>query len=312
MIGNTPWAPEYHEPVGEWFERHFAQEYILEKKDLFGRSIPSNEGDNLIAQARSHLESMLGMDLKSRRQYLLVRGCSRVETNFLEHFRSDWLDSAVRTKVIRIAQDCVSQGQGFETILNLLPQQYETRPLRRLINDNRITQRVLAITFTSCSAADMAIEAYQEAINAVSKSEPSSGSSSQEEYRLPEILHEASYTIAHQLAAYSATSDFSDDPDVQPPHPEDVAWIGVKLEGNWLDDMPIPFIFPTEYGGLNIEWYVGHAEHSLEVDFANHTGMWAWWDSRSGQVHEETLNLKQDVDWRKLQESSTGQRRSTR
>lgn len=312
MIGNSPLAPEYHEPVGEWFERHFAQEYILERKDPYGGKVPSNEIEKLIAQARSHLGSMLEMSMTGRRQYIMVRGCTDTEAAFLERFRSDWLNNSVRRKVTQIAEDCVSQGQGFETILNLWPQQDETRPLRRLMNDNRITQRVLAITFTSCSAADMAMEAYREAVRSMSGADPVSEAPVPGEGRLPEILHEASQTISHQLKAYSGANDSLDDPEIQLPRTEDVAWIGAKLRENWLDDMPVPFIFPTEYGGLNIEWYVGHAEHSLEIDFENHTGMWAWWDSKSGQVYERTLNLKQDGDWHRLQKSSTGRRRSIR
>ena len=309
MTSNVPLAPEYHGPVGEWFVRHFVKKYILEREGSLGRNIPSNDGYNLIAQARSHLEFMLGMNLKERREYLWVRGCSKAETGFLESFRSDWLDSTVRSNVSSIAQDCVSKGHGFEAILNRLPQQYETPRLRRLINDKRITQHILAITFTSCSAADLAMEAYREAINSVRISEPAPRGSGKEETGLPEIMHEASQTIPHQLKAYFTANDSPDDPDVQPPRPEDVAWINAKLGENWLDNMPIPFIFPTECGGLNIEWYIGHAEHSMEIDFANHTGIWAWWDSKSGQVHEETLNLKQNMDWQKLQKSSTGQRR---
>ena len=125
---------------------------------------------------------------------------------------------------------------------------------------------------------------------------------------LPEILHEASRTMAQQLEALVTPTAHRDDPDVKPPCPEDIKWVNSKLEEHWLHEMPLPFIFPTEYGGLNIEWYIGHAEHSLEVDFANRTGRWAWWDSKSDQVHEETLNLKQAADWRKLQISSTGRR----
>ena len=125
---------------------------------------------------------------------------------------------------------------------------------------------------------------------------------------MPEILHEASRTIEEQLEAFAETTDNPDDPDVRHPHPKDVAWVNSKLKNHWLPDMPLPFIFPTEYGGLNMEWYIGHAEHSLEVDWATRTGKWAWWDSKSDQAHEETLNLEEDTDWRKLQISSTGRR----
>ncbi len=79
-----------------------------------------------------------------------------------------------------------------------------------------------------------------------------------------------------------------------------------------MDDMPVPFKFPTECGSLNLEWYIGHAEHSLEVDFDNHTGMWAWWDGKSGEIHEENLDLRQNMEWEKLQKFSTGQRTPTR
>jgi hypothetical protein len=187
--------------------------------------------------------------------------------------------------------------------------QDEAQRLRKILVRRAIGQHHLVISYATCQAAEMAFRAYTEAREALGESAPMpTKPPTPAGAALPEILHEANRTIAQQLEAYGAVADYPDDPDVRPPRPEDVTWVGGKLEEHWLTDMPIPFIFPTEYGGLNIEWYVGYAEHSLEVDFANHTGIWAWWDSKSDRVHEETLNLKQDANWRKLQKSSMGSR----
>jgi hypothetical protein len=251
---------------------------------------------------------MLTMDAYKRIMYLRGNGYSGPEVAFVKRLQSSWLDNSVRNKVTAIAKDCVTREEEFGCLLGHWLGQDETRRLREMLKSRAIQQHHLAVSYVICQATEMAFGVYtsqkvlgESALMSTKPPMPAGAT-------LPEILHEASRTIAQQLEAYAAISDYPDDPDVKLPHQEDVAWVGGKLKEHWQPDMPIPFIFPTEYGGLNIEWYVGYAEHSLEVDFANHTGTWAWWDSKSDRVHEETLNLKQDANWRKLQKSSMGSR----
>ena len=120
-----------------------------------------------------------------------------------------------------------------------------------------------------------------------------------------EILHEPSRSIQQQLAKIAAGED---DPDIKTPDRDQLKWFGAKAEEFSLPDMPTPFLFPTKNGNLSVEWYIGHKEASLEVDFAASTGDWGWWDSQSDEEHSETLNLDHRGDWEKLQRSSTGHR----
>ena len=309
MIGSTPLAPEHRRSVGEWFEKHFA-DYFSQLLDY--RHEPhstSGQPSGSVNQAKTHLLYMLTMDGHKRVTYLKGNGCSDREVAFVKRLQSSWLDNSVRNKVTAVAKDCVIREEEFGCLLDHWLGQDETQRLRKMLISRAIHPHHLAVSYAICQATEMAFGVYIGEKEAVGESAPmSTKPPTPAGAALPEILHEASRTIARQLEDYASTADYHNDPDVQPPRPEDVAWVGGKLEEHWLTEMPIPFIFPTEYGGLNIEWYVGHAEHSLEVDFANHTGVWAWWDSESDRVHEETLNLKQATDWHKLQKSSTGRR----
>ena len=129
--------------------------------------------------------------------------------------------------------------------------------------------------------------------------------SPENEGAMPEILHEPSRSIVEQLAKIAAGKD---DPDNKIPTPEHLEWFAAKTKEFWLTDMPTPFLFPTENGNLSIEWYIGHREQSLDVDFATRTGTWEWWDSQSDEEHSETLNLEDRENWEKIQRASTGHR----
>lgn len=125
---------------------------------------------------------------------------------------------------------------------------------------------------------------------------------------LPQILHEPDQTIDKQLNMLSTIEDGWNGPDSKGPRPEDVNWIRYILARHWLSDMPTPFIFPTESGGFNMEWYIGNINHGMEIDCINHIGFWEYWDRKSGQEHQEILELCQTAVWLKIQTISKGRR----
>jgi hypothetical protein len=114
--------------------------------------------------------------------------------------------------------------------------------------------------------------------------------------------------VKEQLKMLSGLAAEGDDHCVHVPKAEHLDWLLSRIEKFWLPDMPVPFVFPTDFEGLTIEWFIGHAEHSLDVDFADCSGKWAWWNSKSDQEHEELLDLKEADAWQKLQASSIGRR----
>ena len=308
MIGISPLAPEYHAPVGEWFERHLANcfnqppHYSCETD-----SIPS-QSDDLVAQAKTHLSSMLTMDTYKRITYLKVNGCSDPETAFVMRLQSSWLDNGMRNKVTEIAKECLAKKQEFGFLLNRWPGRDDTQRLIEMLQSKGVKQHHLLISYATCQAAELAFRVYSEAKESLGKSGPMPKSPVLNPETLPEILHEPSRSLKEQLNALVGLDTDQNNHDTKTLSRECVEWFIGKLDEHWLPNMPIPFAFPTESGDLSIEWFVGHAEHSLEVDFTDSKGRWGWWNSKSDEEYEETLDLNQAEAWEKLRTSSIGQR----
>jgi len=308
MIVNQPLAPEYHTPIGRWFENHFAYDYIVtgQNSNEFDRT--SFHPTDIVSEAKPHLECMLTMNAANRRRYVRLRGCTDTETAYLTEFQSYWVDTAVRKRVTEIALECVDQNYGFETLLNRWPGREETQRIQQLLKDSRITKLHLAISFTTCQTVEMAYKAFSEATEAIGRSEMAHGPLAPKEQLLPEILTEPSQPVKQQLKMLSNFDAEIDAPDVQALEAEHLDWLISKIEKFWLPDMPEPFAFPADLGGLTIEWFIGHVEHSLDIDFGDYSGRWTWWNSKSNQEYEELLDLKEADAWQKLQESSVGRR----
>jgi hypothetical protein len=61
-------------------------------------------------------------------------------------------------------------------------------------------------------------------------------------------------------------------------------WFAEAFERGYDDDLPVPYLYPTESGGIQLEWGIPPFEASLEVDLGKRWGEW------------HCLNLKTDVD----------------
>lgn len=125
---------------------------------------------------------------------------------------------------------------------------------------------------------------------------------------MPAILHEPNQSINDQLTSLLDLENGWNGADSKAPNPDNIENIRKILAQYWLPDMPLPFVFPMENGGVNLEWFIGHAEHGLEIDFVTKTYLWEWWDTQSQEEYVESFDFDSPEIWDKIQQSSTGYR----
>lgn len=90
--------------------------------------------------------------------------------------------------------------------------------------------------------------------------------------------------------------------DGKAPPTDGLEWLRDAFECNYPDEVPVPHIYPTESGGVQIEWSLGPNEITLDVNLETHLGEWHLHNMESGHVSERTLNCDDDGDWRWLVE----------
>ena len=95
------------------------------------------------------------------------------------------------------------------------------------------------------------------------------------------------------------------------PSHEGLDWLGDTLEREYPDHLPLPRIYPTPEGGVQMEWTLGRIDISLEIDLRDHTGYWHWVDVNDfDKEGEKALDLDDSDSWawiaaeiRRLEES---------
>lgn len=87
------------------------------------------------------------------------------------------------------------------------------------------------------------------------------------------------------------------DGDGDAPSPDGLSWLLDVFERRYPDDAPLPYLYPTETGGVQVEWSLGTREASLEVDVDSHSAVWHVLDLQSKESEERTLSCDSDDDW---------------
>lgn len=77
-------------------------------------------------------------------------------------------------------------------------------------------------------------------------------------------------------------------------------WLRRAFEGNYPDDLPLPYLYPTAEGGVQVEWTLGTREITLEVDLASKTGVWHELDLGSDDETTTELDLTKSTNWQWL------------
>ena len=81
------------------------------------------------------------------------------------------------------------------------------------------------------------------------------------------------------------------------PSPEGLEWLSTSFESHYDDDVELPHTYPTEEGGIRMEWSVENNVLILEIDLDTRVGEWLWFDRDSEAEGERSLNLDDSGDW---------------
>ncbi len=76
-------------------------------------------------------------------------------------------------------------------------------------------------------------------------------------------------------------------------------WLSGAFKRHYPDDLQLPHTYPTEEGGISLEWSFGTWNIDIEVDLEKHTGEWYAFDKDAKNCEEEKkLELDRPGDWK--------------
>lgn len=82
-----------------------------------------------------------------------------------------------------------------------------------------------------------------------------------------------------------------------------IDWIESRMHRYLTADFPRPYLYPTEAGGVQLEWSIESNEISIEVNLESHSGVWhqlnlqPQLNTLSSDERERELNLDRSSDW---------------
>ena len=76
-----------------------------------------------------------------------------------------------------------------------------------------------------------------------------------------------------------------------------IEWLGSRFKTHFQTKTPLPYLYPTETGGIQAEWSLGLHEISLDMHLDTHLGLWNDLNLDSDIDHEKQLNLDEDSNW---------------
>lgn len=84
------------------------------------------------------------------------------------------------------------------------------------------------------------------------------------------------------------------------PAPSGIDWLCEVFSRNYPDDLPQPFVYPTEEGGIRMEWELAPWDASLDIDLARHQGHWHALRTDTAEETERRVDLDQPDQWQWL------------
>jgi len=81
------------------------------------------------------------------------------------------------------------------------------------------------------------------------------------------------------------------------PNKDELEWFCDVFENQYPEKLPLPFIYPTPEGGLQLEWTLQDKEISLEIDLYTHEAEWHLLDLSSGEDEFQELDMNADKSW---------------
>ena len=81
------------------------------------------------------------------------------------------------------------------------------------------------------------------------------------------------------------------------PSDEGLDWMIEKFRILTVFGSPVPYLYPTESGGVHSEWSLDQREISLEIDLEKKTAYWHDLDLDTDEVIERPVNCEHSGDW---------------
>lgn len=111
------------------------------------------------------------------------------------------------------------------------------------------------------------------------------------------LLHDRSPNIDGQIEELKLIEDGWLEGRGRAPSRAGLDWLRGVFVRHAPDDVPKPYLYPTEAGGVQAEWSLGSREATLEVNLETHDAQWHVLNLQSDEVQERTLNCDSDDDW---------------
>ena len=89
------------------------------------------------------------------------------------------------------------------------------------------------------------------------------------------------------------------------PSKEGLDWLSQAFDKHYSGDLPLPYLYPTEPGGVQAEWSLGRNEITLEIDLAEHSGYFHALHMEDDTEKTRRLDLGSETQWIELKELIT-------
>ena len=89
------------------------------------------------------------------------------------------------------------------------------------------------------------------------------------------------------------------DGDGVAPNHAGLDWLSGAFKRHYPDGLQLPYTYPTEDGGISLEWGSDTWEIDIKVDLKKHTGEWyAFRKDAKNDEEEKKLELDRPDDWK--------------
>jgi len=81
------------------------------------------------------------------------------------------------------------------------------------------------------------------------------------------------------------------------PDRDGLRWLSERFEEHYEADLPLPYLYPTYFGGVQAEWQFGSYELSLDMNLLTKQGEWFVCDTADSSTTEQALDLTDPGQW---------------
>jgi hypothetical protein len=210
------------------------------------------------------------------------------------------LNKSVRKKLV-LASSSINQLTEETSVTALIPEADKSKQTFTLLIDG--TQRIMTdIPSAHYTTVLKAFNEYEnnckvsiKGIGRFNKQDKLEGFESIEQISIIDPLD-----VAYRLEEISSLADGWLDGDGIAPKKENLDWFANMFHGNFDSNLPLPYIFPTPSGGIQLEWAFENHDISLSIDLASKKAFYHELNFLNDDEVEEELTLSDSEDWRKL------------